>query len=143
MNLTSFAKGGPPPLDHIPKNWPFKSSKFAPFATNLQVQVLNCDDQRILMTANSTDGAGWWPFGVEESEKEQKKRAEDARSRYVRLILNDGIVPLTGIKGCNSHSQGVCRFDAFVTSMQTLIGETDFQHDCYGGEYDYLFPTDQ
>lgn len=41
LNLTSFAKNGPLPADHIPANRSFISSQVSPFATNLQFQRMS------------------------------------------------------------------------------------------------------
>ncbi|KAE9404951.1 phosphoglycerate mutase-like protein [Gymnopus androsaceus JB14] len=42
LNLTTLAANGPLPYDHIPKNQSFKVSRLAPFATNIQFQLLEC-----------------------------------------------------------------------------------------------------
>ncbi|RSH94137.1 hypothetical protein EHS25_003940 [Saitozyma podzolica] len=100
MNLTSFAESGEPRLDHIPKHGSFVTSKFCPFGANLQVQVLKCSSSSL---------------------------ASDAKSKkQIRLILNDAAVPLTGINGCPTNDDGLCPFEAFVGSMQTIIGGVDF-----------------
>ncbi|WWC71201.1 uncharacterized protein I206_105154 [Kwoniella pini CBS 10737] len=51
-------------------------------------------------------------------------------NKNVRLILNDAVVPLTGIKGCPENDEGLCPFDAFVSSMQELTSEVDFAKTC-------------
>lgn len=169
LNLTTFASQGPPPLDHIPKKWSFVSSKFAPFATNLQVQVLSCSAQRPT-PVEGMNQEGWWPFSSTDEEEtvetEFDKRDADSdddsssddedsddddgdetpepadtrepadKRRYVRIILNDAPVPLTGIRGCKKDSDGLCEIEAFVSSMHTLIGETDFAQACHG-DYDF------
>ncbi|KAI0752965.1 phytase [Daedaleopsis nitida] len=43
LNLSNFAADGPLPSDHIPKHRSFKTSQLAPFATNMQFQLLACD----------------------------------------------------------------------------------------------------
>lgn len=153
MNLTTFSAAGPPPLDHIPKDWPFLSAKFCPFATNLQVQVLTCSDSALNRTKTQDEGllSEWWPFNDdgdddedEDTTRARKRDDEDedkepvvesgSKSRYVRLILNDAPVPLTGVNGCKQNDDGLCALDSFVSSMQTLIGEVDFDHDCRAGE---------
>jgi len=155
INLTTFSALGAPPTDHIPAHWPFVSSKFAPFATNLQVQVLTCSDRA---ASASAAGTNWWPFHENDTEDVRKRAAQDgeaettaepqpapaadaheepeadSKSRYVRLILNDAPVPLTGINGCKKNDNGLCALDAFVSSLKTFIGEIDFAHDCYAGE---------
>lgn len=56
MNLTTFAESGVPPLDKIPKNRSFISSKIVPFATNMQIQVLSCgntdEEEQVRMILN-------------------------------------------------------------------------------------------
>ncbi|GFZ52138.1 hypothetical protein JCM24511_09911 [Saitozyma sp. JCM 24511] len=102
MNLTTFAESGEPPLDHIPKHRSFIASKFCPFGTNLQLQVLKCSSSGI---SAKTD-------------------------RQVRLILNDAAVPLTGIDGCPKDEDGLCPFEAFVRGMKEIIAGVDFATDC-------------
>ncbi|KAI5451363.1 hypothetical protein NCC49_001672 [Naganishia albida] len=100
LNLTSFAASGTPPLDHIPKHRSFISSKFCPFATNMQFQVLACGD-------TSSD-----------------------EPTHIRLILNDGVVPLTGLRGCPEDEEGKCPIDTFVGALKEIIGEVDFAREC-------------
>lgn len=55
----------------------------------------------------------------------------------IRIILNDAVVPLTGIQGCPDDDDGICPLDTFMSAMQTLIGEIDFAKDCGGtGRFD-------
>ncbi|KAH9940025.1 phytase [Epithele typhae] len=42
LNLSNFAANGPLPTDHIPPHRAFKTSHLAPFASNLQFQLLSC-----------------------------------------------------------------------------------------------------
>ncbi|KAJ3514761.1 hypothetical protein NMY22_g14639 [Coprinellus aureogranulatus] len=99
LNLTSFAENGPLPYTHIPKDRTFRVSELAPFATNVQFQLLACD---------STPG------------------------EQIRVIINDGVAPLTGIKGCPAQKDGMCPVDAFVKAQQEKIDETSWEWDCYG-----------
>ena len=48
----------------------------------------------------------------------------------VRMILNDAVVPLTGLNGCPDDEQGLCPLATFVSALQTLIGEVDFAQEC-------------
>lgn len=184
MNLTSFAKAGPPPLDHIPDNWPFIAAKFSPFGTNMQVQVLKCPARTATDAEFDTNILedildnlkGWWPFGNKHGDDLKKRMnvvkpggpinwpsvwplpssteaskpspteqpAEDEgdeefssgeMKRFVRVILNDAPVPLTGIRGCKKDRDGLCGFDNFVSSMHDLISGVDFAYDC-NADYD-------
>jgi hypothetical protein len=50
----------------------------------------------------------------------------------IRIIINDGVVPLTGIKGCPENKDGMCPVDVFVGAMREIISEVDWDWDCYG-----------
>ncbi|KAG6828354.1 hypothetical protein H0H92_008242 [Tricholoma furcatifolium] len=99
LNLTNFAASGPLPYTHIPENRSFEVSKLAPFATNIQFQLLEC---------TSVPGP------------------------QIRIIINDGVTPLTGIKGCPEQRDGMCPVDTFVEAQKELLTETDWEYDCYG-----------
>jgi hypothetical protein len=81
--------------------------RFCPFATNLQFQILSC-------SSSSTEST------------------TSADESHIRLILNDGVVPLTGIRGCPNDPDGKCPLDTFVSAVQTIIGEIDFAKSCHG-----------
>ncbi|KAL4069707.1 histidine phosphatase superfamily [Scleroderma yunnanense] len=51
---------------------------------------------------------------------------------HIRFILNDGVIPLTGIKRCAEDSDGRCSLSSFISGMQERIGEIDFYFSCYG-----------
>ncbi|KAJ8699287.1 hypothetical protein PTI98_002418 [Pleurotus ostreatus] len=99
LNLTTLAADGPLPYDRIPLNRKFKVSELAPFATNMQFQLLEC---------TSTPGP------------------------QIRIIVNDGVVPLTGIKGCPEQRDGMCPVEAFITAQKEIIRQTDWNYDCHG-----------
>ena len=50
----------------------------------------------------------------------------------IRVIINDGVVPLTGIRGCSEQADGMCPVDAFVSGMREIVAETDWEYDCHG-----------
>ncbi|KAJ6613339.1 histidine phosphatase superfamily [Mycena sp. CBHHK59/15] len=99
LNLSSLATSGPLPADHIPADRSFKVSELAPFATNVQFQLLECTSQP---------------------------------GQQIRIIVNDGVVPLTGIAGCPEQKDGMCPVDTFVASQKKIISETDWTYDCHG-----------
>ncbi|KAF9533657.1 phytase [Crepidotus variabilis] len=100
LNLTNFAASGPLPHTHIPPNRSFRVSELAPFATNVQFQLLECSDI---------------PTGPQ-----------------IRIIINDGVVPLTGIKGCPQQKDGMCSVDAFVKAQKETIEDADWDWECHG-----------
>lgn len=59
-------------------------------------------------------------------------RARSKTSTYIRWLLNDAVVPLTGINGCKEDANGLCAIETFISAMQTRIGEVDFDFDCFG-----------
>jgi len=99
LNLSTLAAQGPLPADRIPKDQTFKVSQVAPFATNVQFQLLEC---------TSLPGP------------------------QIRIIVNDGVVPLTGIEGCPKQKDGMCPVDTFVAAQKKIIGATDWVYDCHG-----------
>lgn len=99
LNLTSLAGGGPLPWTHIPKDRTFRVAQVAPFATNVQFQLLSCDS---------------------------------SSESQIRIIVNDGVVPLTGVKGCPEQADGMCPLDTFVAAQKEIIAETDWVYGCYG-----------
>lgn len=49
----------------------------------------------------------------------------------IRIIINDGVTPLTGIKGCPKQRDGMCPVDTFVKAQKELLLETDWEYDCF------------
>ncbi|KAI0348404.1 phosphoglycerate mutase-like protein [Trametopsis cervina] len=106
MNFTSFAEQGPLPVTHVPRHVTYKAQNIVPFAANLVGQVLACP-------ASHND---------------------PTPSSYIRWLLNDGVVPLTGIKQCAGYKNkdGLCPLSSFVAGMQEILAESDWNYDCYG-----------
>ncbi|KAF8521507.1 phosphoglycerate mutase-like protein [Gautieria morchelliformis] len=63
-----------------------------------------------------------------------------SNTSYIRFILNDGVVPLTGIKGCTASPDGLCELDTFISAMKERISEVDFAFDCLAN-YTIADPT--
>ena len=53
---------------------------------------------------------------------------------HIRWILNDAVVPLTGVRGCKPNNQGLCELDNYVEAMKTRIEEVDYQEVCFGSQ---------
>ncbi|KAJ7436902.1 phosphoglycerate mutase-like protein [Mycena galericulata] len=109
MNFTSLSANGPLPTDHIPANHSYIINYIAPFASNLVGQVVSCP---VSPASNSTG--------------------------YIRWILNDAVLPLVGIKGCPTDSNGLCPLPNFISGMQQRIEEVDFAFDCFAN---YTIPS--
>ncbi|KAJ6617632.1 phosphoglycerate mutase-like protein [Mycena sp. CBHHK59/15] len=50
---------------------------------------------------------------------------------HIRWILNDAVIPLTGIKGCKANSDGLCPLPSFIDGIKQRIEEVDFAFDCF------------
>ncbi|KAI0066193.1 phosphoglycerate mutase-like protein [Artomyces pyxidatus] len=70
------------------------------------------------------------PFGTNLVAQVLSCPASD-KPTHVRWILNDGVVPLTGVQGCPEDVNGLCPFDTYVAGMQARIAEVDYQFDCF------------
>ncbi|KZT11458.1 phosphoglycerate mutase-like protein [Laetiporus sulphureus 93-53] len=99
LNLTTLASSGPLPADHIPSHRSFKASYLAPFATNIQFQLLSCSS---------------------------------VPDPQIRIIINDGVAPLTGIKGCPDQKDGMCPLATFVEAQNEIIQDADWEYGCHG-----------
>ncbi|KAF7364289.1 Acid phosphatase [Mycena sanguinolenta] len=114
MNFTSLAATGPLPGTHIPPNRSYIVNKISPFASNLVGQVLSC------------------PASSSKSHSATANATTSTAPTHIRWILNDAVVPLTGITGCGKSDDGLCAFDTFVKGMQQRIAEVDFEFGCFG-----------
>ncbi|KAI0316502.1 phosphoglycerate mutase-like protein [Amylostereum chailletii] len=53
------------------------------------------------------------------------------RPTHVRWILNDAVVPLTGVRGCKADQNGLCELGAYINGTKARIAEIDYQFDCF------------
>jgi hypothetical protein len=56
----------------------------------------------------------------------------ESTPEQIRVIINDGVVPLSGLGECGSTHDGRCALPAFVGGLKTLIAETDWDWGCNG-----------
>jgi hypothetical protein len=57
---------------------------------------------------------------------------DSAPEPQIRVIINDGVSPLTGIQGCPKQKDGMCPLSTFVKSQEKIIQETDWDWSCNG-----------
>jgi hypothetical protein len=50
---------------------------------------------------------------------------------HIRWILNDAVVPLTGVNGCPADKNGLCDLQTYIKGTQERIAEVDYQFDCF------------
>ncbi|MBW0530499.1 hypothetical protein O181_070214 [Austropuccinia psidii MF-1] len=107
LNLTSLAKSGPLPTSHRPQTQSYIVSQTTPFGAQLSAQVLSCPDR--------------------------SSKSSSSLQKYIRFILNDAIVPLDGMRGCEKDDTfGVCRLDSFTEGLKSRLKEIDYQKICFG-----------
>lgn len=60
--------------------------------------------------------------------------AEKAAHKFVRMRLNNGILPLNSIRGgaCKGRSDGLCAMDKFLESQETAYEKSNYQFACFG-----------
>lgn len=115
MNFTSMAAGGPLPRDYRPENQTYYANQLAPFAAQLIGQVMSCPSD--------------------------SSEASSDTQQFIRWLLNDAVIPLTGINGCPQDENGLCSLPVFIESMQSRITEVDYAQDC-NGNYTFDVWTD-
>jgi hypothetical protein len=50
----------------------------------------------------------------------------------IRVIINDAVAPLTGVRGCPAQRDGMCPVATFVAAQKETIRDTDWEWECYG-----------
>ncbi|KAG1837949.1 histidine phosphatase superfamily [Suillus tomentosus] len=109
LNFTSLAASGPLPTDHIP---PHRSHQ-----SYVSSQIAPFSSQLVAQVLSC-------PATEEPT--------------HIRFLLNDAVVPLTGIHGCTEDSNGLCALPSFISGMHERIGQIDFAHDCFAN---YTMPN--
>ncbi|KAG9075826.1 hypothetical protein FS749_012465 [Ceratobasidium sp. UAMH 11750] len=50
----------------------------------------------------------------------------------LRVIINDGVVPLDGLQGCPADENGMCAVDTFVAAQRAMVAQVDYEWTCRG-----------
>ncbi|KAJ3566101.1 hypothetical protein NP233_g7216 [Leucocoprinus birnbaumii] len=129
-------------LDDNPVTFPLNQSLYVD-ATH-EVVVLN-----IITALNLTTFAEQGPLPYTHIPKNRKFRSSELApfatnmhfqlvdcdslpDQQIRIIINDGVVPLTGIRGCPEQKDGMCPVATFIDAMREIIQKTDWSWDCNG-----------
>ncbi|ESK88274.1 acid phosphatase [Moniliophthora roreri MCA 2997] len=56
----------------------------------------------------------------------------------IRIIINDGVAPLTGIEGCPKDKDGMCPVDTFIKAQKKMLDKVDWDWTCYGNWTDKI-----
>lgn len=67
-----------------------------------------------------------------------KSSKSSEKETFIRFVLNDAVVPLTGIAHCSENKDGLCPLSDFLKGMEQRIAEVDWNFDCTAN---YTFPV--
>ncbi|KAF5101513.1 hypothetical protein D0Z00_000788 [Geotrichum galactomycetum] len=124
----------------IPVPRQFIVSRLTPFGARLFVEVLDCDgsteeEEEIEDDSNEV-------IDTSKEKSENMKEGQLARrgssvnknksNYFVRLKLNNRILPLGSLKHCPDDKGGLCKYDKFVKSLDYALKQIDFEKSCFG-----------
>lgn len=92
-----------------------------PFGANLVTEVIGCQDPE--------------PTEVENFRTVYSPaQVSSAPYKFVRMRLNNGILPLETIRGgeCAGRSDGLCSVENFIASQETSVELANYQFACFG-----------
>lgn len=98
------------PTTKIPVPRQFIISRLTPFGARLYVEVLECDPS---ITKKAIG------------------------NQYVRIKLNNRILPLNSLKFCPDDKTGLCPHSKFIESLTYALEQIDFETACYGEPTDW------
>lgn len=105
----------------------FVLSRLTPFGARIFVEVLSCgaEEEDALDVLESIGNEGSKKRGTDGSSSSES-------SSFVRIKLNDRVLPLNSLKKCPVNKQGLCPMDKFIASIKHSLSEVDFDRNCYG-----------
>ena len=119
---------GPLPATYPrPRHRHFRLSQITPFAGRLITEKIGCvsphpvaRDQPVTQYANNEYGYS----------------ASNASYKFIRMVLNNGVLPLNTIRGgaCNisGRTDGLCPLDLFIQSQANAVTQANYQFICFG-----------
>lgn len=114
-NLTQYP---PDPERH------WRMSRITPFGAKLITEVIGCSEPNPAAVHNRR--VYYYPeqYGYDKS---------NARNKFIRMRLNNGIVPLDTIRGgqCEGRSDGLCSLDDFIASQADAEKLANYDYVCF------------
>lgn len=116
----------PPNLTEYPPNpdrhW--RMSKITPFGAKLITEVIGCAEEN--PKENPVHRTHYYPtqYGYDPA---------NATHKFIRMRLNNGIVPLDTIRGgkCEERSDGMCSLQSFVASQADAEELANYDFACF------------
>jgi hypothetical protein len=125
----------PPSLTDFPPNpnRTFILSHLTPFAARLVTEVIGCGSasptpKNVSVTQYSPTQYGY--------------NAANATYKFIRMRLNNGVLPLSTIRGgyCGNRSDGLCPMSSFIQSQNSAYDASNYDYVCFGN-YTINFPN--
>ncbi|KJK77109.1 hypothetical protein H634G_07530 [Metarhizium anisopliae BRIP 53293] len=120
----------PPTITKFPPtDTHFKLSKLTPFGSNLITEVIGCG------TSNPD------PVNISRisySPTQYRYNASSSSHKFIRMRLNNGILPLNTIRGglcgnaTHGRHDGLCELDRFLESQRDAYNLSNYQYACFG-----------
>jgi hypothetical protein len=112
----------------------FVLSRLTPFGARLITEVIGCGESSPAEVPNHytiySPGANGY-------------NATNATSKFIRMRLNNGILPLSTIRGgnCEGRTDGLCALESFIESQDNSTTLANYQYSCFGN-YTIVNATD-
>ncbi len=121
----------PPSLTQFPPNpnRHFILSRLTPFGGKLITETIGCSSSNAAPVKNSRVSYTPGQYGYS---------ASNAANKFVRMRLNNGILPLNSIRGgaCGNATtgrvDGLCALQDFIKSQQNTTALANYQYACFG-----------
>ena len=125
MSLDYFKD--PPSLTDYPPDPDrhFILSTITPFAARLITEVVGCSsaDPEAVSQPRTYYTPGQYGYD-----------ASNASNKFIRMRLNDGILPLSTIRGgdCEGRTDGMCKLENFMKSQERSYELSNYDYVCFG-----------
>lgn len=109
----------------------FQTSKMTPFGGHLVTETIGCGSADPKPVRHNRVPYKSGQYGYDPS---------TAKHKFVRMRLNNGILPLDSIRGgaCAGRHDGLCELSAFLKSQQDSYYLSNYDYACFGN---YTIPN--
>lgn len=121
----------PPSLTQFPPNATrhFILSHLTPFAARFVTEVIGC---------GASSPAPVHAYRTQYTPNQYGYSSSNATHKFIRMRLNNGILPLSTIRGgaCGNRTDGMCDLSSFVQSQQNAYKLSNYNYACFGNYTD-------
>lgn len=130
LSFFNYTKGSmPSDIKKAPANPRFKLSDLTPFGAHLHTEVISCSaSANMTFTKDQIKYGHYTPY-VQHGERTDK-------IEYVRMKLNDGVLPIAKDLGCNNPGSeyGFCTLAEFLRVLEHAERDAQYERVCFGTE---------